>query len=120
MLAFAGGGARYALRHPICTFHPRHDHHDECDLSGPSPKGAEADCGRVEEGRGGLSLRQSLRLPSPLIEPDVRFSRIRLSDRLHAEAQFGGVRASLRNRMTPSLPKMVSSENRLVPSEGTL
>src|SRR5579872_3839176 len=76
--------------------------------------------GRVEEGRGGLSHWQSLRLPSPLIEPDVRISRIRLSDRLHDKAHGGGVRASLRNRTTPSLPKMFSSENRLIPSDGTL
>ena len=41
--------------------------------------------GRVEEGRGGLSLWQLLRFPSPLIEPDVRISRIRLSDRLHGK-----------------------------------
>jgi len=43
--------------------------------------------GRVEEGRGGLSLWQSLRLPSPLIEPDVRISRIRLSDWLHGRTR---------------------------------
>src|ERR687897_1233028 len=44
--------------------------------------------GRVEEGRGGR-LRQ-LRLPSPLVKPDVRISRIRLSDWLHREAHGGG------------------------------
>jgi hypothetical protein len=36
--------------------------------------------GRVEEGRGGLRLGQSLRFPSPLIKPDVPISGIRLSD----------------------------------------
>ena len=36
--------------------------------------------GRVEEGRGAA---QAVRFPSPLIKPDVRISRIRLSDWLH-------------------------------------
>src|SRR5208337_3684781 len=31
---------------------------------------------RVEEGRGGLRLGQSLRFPSPLIKPDVRICRV--------------------------------------------
>ena len=34
----------------------------------------------------------SLRFPSPLIKPDVRISRIRLSDWLHPEAHGGGPR----------------------------
>jgi hypothetical protein len=33
----------------------------------------------------------SLRFHSPLIEPDVRISRIRLSDRLHLKAHDGGL-----------------------------
>lgn len=33
---------------------------------------------------------QSLRLPSPLIKPDVRISRIRLSDRLHSKLTVVG------------------------------
>ena len=41
---------------------------------------------RVEERRGGLRHCQSLRFPSPLIEPDVRISRIRLSDWLRDKA----------------------------------
>ncbi len=36
--------------------------------------------GRVEDGRGSLGHAATLRFPSPLIEPDVRISRIRLSD----------------------------------------
>jgi hypothetical protein len=36
--------------------------------------------GRVEEGRGVVC---TVRLPSPLIKPDVRISRIRLSDWFH-------------------------------------
>jgi len=42
---------------------------------------------RVEERRGGLEpIWQTLRFPSPLIEPDVRISRIRLSDQLRGKA----------------------------------
>src|ERR1700730_12667054 len=41
--------------------------------------------GRVEDGRGSLRHAATLRFPSPLIEPDVRISRIRLSDWLHRE-----------------------------------
>src|SRR5271157_4669608 len=46
---------------------------------------------RVEEGRGGLRLGQSPRFPSPLIKPDVRISRIRLSDRLHGRPTASGL-----------------------------
>jgi hypothetical protein len=42
--------------------------------------------GRPEDGRGSLGHAATLRFPSPLIEPDVRISRIRLSDWLHHEA----------------------------------
>ena len=42
--------------------------------------------GRVEDGRGSLGHAATLRFPSPLIEPDVRISRIRLSDWLHRQA----------------------------------
>ena len=42
--------------------------------------------GRVEDGRGSLGHAATLRFPSPLIEPDVRISGIRLSDWLHREA----------------------------------
>ena len=43
-------------------------------------KQGDAEISRVEEGRGSLGHPASLRLPSPLIKPDVRISRIRLSD----------------------------------------
>ena len=47
-----------------------------------------------------------LRLPSPLIEPDVRISRIRLSDGLHRKARSsGGSQVRGRSRSTPSTPK---------------
>ncbi len=39
--------------------------------------------GRVEDGRGGLGHAATPRFPSPLIEPDVPISGIRLSDWLH-------------------------------------
>jgi hypothetical protein len=41
---------------------------------------------RVEDGRGSLGHAATLRFPSPLVEPDVRISRIRLSDWLHRQA----------------------------------
>ena len=42
--------------------------------------------GRVEDGRGSLGHSATLRFPSPLIEPDVPVSGIRLSDWLHRKA----------------------------------
>jgi hypothetical protein len=42
--------------------------------------------GKVEDGRGSLGPCGNARFPSPLIEPDVRISRIRLSDWLHRQA----------------------------------
>ncbi len=47
--------------------------------------------GRVEDGRGcsGRPRASWSRFPSPLIEPDVRISRIRLSDRLHPSSCRG-------------------------------
>src|ERR1700688_4623085 len=58
--------------------------------------------GRVEDGRGSLGHSATLRFPSPLIEPDVPISGIRLSDRFtvrHTESKltargFGTVRNS--------------------------
>ena len=41
--------------------------------------------GRVEDGRGSLGHAAALRFPSPLIEPDVPISGIRLSDWFHRE-----------------------------------
>jgi hypothetical protein len=42
--------------------------------------------GRVEDGRGSLGHAATLRFPSPLIEPDVPISGIRLSDWFHRKA----------------------------------
>ena len=63
--------------------------------------------GRVEERRGGLGHSASPRFLSPLIEPDVRIARIRLSDRLHHMAHGGrpldpGVLRRHRGRCPPS------------------
>ena len=64
------------------------------------------------------SLLAAARFPSPLIKPDVPFSGIRLSDRLHHQLteDFAGAM----RRSTPSFPNTTSSENLAVPSEGTL
>jgi hypothetical protein len=51
------------------------DHHD-----GLVPNVSKGMSSRVEERRG---IALALRFPSPLIKPDVRISRIRLSDWLH-------------------------------------
>src|SRR3954454_7468275 len=64
-----------------------------------------AKLGRVEDGRGGLGHAATPRFPSPLVKPDVRISRIRLSDWLHREAHGGGPRCTRRSRSTPSAPK---------------
>ena len=58
---------------------------------------------RVEEGRGGLGRVASLRFPSPLIKPDVRISRIRLSDWLHRKAHGGDIRRTRRRRQHAKL-----------------
>ena len=59
------------------------------------------------------------RFPSPLIKPDVRIARIRLSDWFHLEAFGGGPMWTWRSRRTPSSPKTTASENRRVPRECT-
>jgi hypothetical protein len=51
----------------------------------PTPDASPRRYGRVEDGRGSLSHSATLRFPSPLIEPDVPISGIRLSDWLHRE-----------------------------------
>ncbi len=58
--------------------------------------------GRVEDGRSGLGHLASPCFPSPLIKPDVRISRIRLSDWLHLAAVGGAPMCSRRSRNTPS------------------
>ena len=73
----------------------------------------------VESRKGAVrGLLAAARFPSPLIKPDMRISRIRLSDRLHH--QLTEDFASARRRSTPSFPNTTRSENMAVPSEGTL
>jgi hypothetical protein len=77
-------------------------------------------CCRVEEGRGSLGHSATPRLPSPLIKPDLRISRIRLSDRLHYRptvAARGGMRV---RRCTPRSPKIAFMEKLRVPRPPTL
>ena len=67
--------------------------------------------GRVEEGRGGLGRSASPRLPSPLIKPDVRVSRIRLSDWLHRRAHGGARKARVSSpQVLPSPCDTASSD----------
>ena len=56
----------------------------------------------------------------PLIEPDVRISRIRLSDRFHVRLTEEGFTSSVSNRRTPRVPKTSAAEKRRVPRVGTL
>jgi hypothetical protein len=72
---------------------------------------------RVEDGRGG---GMPPRFPSPLIKPDVRISRIRLSDWLHRKAHGGGSKPTRRRWSTPRVPNTASRGKRRVPCEGTL
>src|ERR1700676_464521 len=48
--------------------------------------------------------RPSPRFPSPLIEPDLRRYRIRLSDWLHREAHDGAVNGRRSRRRSPRSP----------------
>src|ERR687897_599307 len=66
------------------------------------------------------ALREKLRLPSPLVKPDVRISRIRLSDWLHRKAHGGSPKWTRLRWSTPSAPNTASRGKRLVPCEGTL
>src|SRR6516164_9097389 len=75
--------------------------------------------GRVEDGPGSLGHAATLRFPSPLIEPDMRISRIRLSDWLHREAhetnhcpQASSARRALFLRLTTQLSLMNPDHSR--------
>src|SRR5262249_58190595 len=54
-----------------------------------------------EDGRGRLGHAATRRFPSPLVEPDVPISGIRLSDWLHREAHNGTVRGRRSRRSRP-------------------
>jgi hypothetical protein len=58
--------------------------------------------------------------PSPLIKPDVRISRIWLSDWHHLAVIGGAPICIRRSRSTPSSSKTTCSEKRRVPREDTL
>ena len=62
-------------------------------------------------------LLAAARFPSPLSKPDVPFSSIRLSDRIHHQLTEG---LATKRRSTPSFPNTTRSEYLAVPSEGTL
>ena len=70
--------------------------------------------GRVEEGRG-VPRSMGPVSASPLIEPDVRISRIRLSDRFHVKAFEAGVTFHPPKCRRPKRPKTSSAGNRRVP-----
>src|ERR1017187_7965798 len=73
---------------------------------------------RVESRKSAVrGLLAAARFPSPLIKPDVPFSSIRLSDRLHHQPTEG---FATKRRSTPSFPNTIRSEYLAVPSEGTL
>src|SRR5580658_6439575 len=83
------------------------------------PVGTKQGISRVEEGRGGLRDCQSPRFPSPLIKPDVRISRIRLSDRLHGRPTTA-VSGVWRSWATPNFPLDFAPGKRACPSSGLL
>jgi hypothetical protein len=56
-----------------------------------------------------LTGSSMLRLHIPLIEPDVRISRIRLSDWFHVVAHTGAPTCIALRRWTPNLPKIASA-----------
>lgn len=58
----------------------------------------------VESRKGAVALKDTLRLPSPLIKPDVRVARIRLSDWLHRQAHGGDPMCMRLRRSTPNSP----------------
>ena len=66
---------------------------------------------RVESRTGAVAWAKlaSPRFPSPLIKPDVRVSRIRLSDWLHLEAHGRAPTWTWRSRSTPSSPNTTPS-----------
>ena len=62
----------------------------------------------VESRMGALTDNAPAHFPSPLIEPDVRISRIRLSDRFQRQTHGRAFRCTARRCTTPSEPQMVS------------
>jgi hypothetical protein len=83
--------------------------------SAPLPDGGDRNvlpaASRVESRTGAVAWAKlaSPRFPSPLIKPDVRVSRIRLSDWLHLEAHGRAPTWTWRSRSTPSSPNTTPS-----------
>src|SRR5690242_12350252 len=91
-------GERCAVR-PTCREFPRqHRKGRRRTFADSEPR---CTCTRVESRTGAAA---ALRFPSPLIKPDVRISRIRLSDWFHPAAIDGAPMWSRRSRTTPSFP----------------
>jgi hypothetical protein len=65
-------------------------------------------------------LWPALRFPSPLIEPDVPISGIRLSDWLHRKAHSGADRGRRSRHSTPWLRWIACHVNRRLPRPATL
>jgi hypothetical protein len=57
----------------------------------------------VESRKGAVTRRDAFRFPSPLIKPDVRISRIRLSDCLHHRLTSVTRRARVEGALQPAL-----------------
>jgi hypothetical protein len=72
------------------------------------------------ERRGFLSRWRRPRFPSPLIKPDMRISRIWLSDWLHRKAHGDDRLRSRRRHRTAKSPETWSRENWFVPRPCTL
>src|SRR5580700_5057951 len=90
-------GSRPLLHHPDAPWSFRSAYLRATNRQSPAAcRNLKLTPGRVEDGRGGLRLCQSLRFPSPLIKPDVRVSRIRLSDWFRCEAHDGNPAAARR------------------------
>src|SRR3954454_1946234 len=77
----------------------------------PHPDGTPSREGWVESRTGAVAWAKlaSPRFPSPLIKPDVRISRIRLSDWLHLEADGRAPTWTWRSRSTPRSPNTTPS-----------
>jgi hypothetical protein len=112
VLQFAFEGATEYLPHstiPYSVLYPgTHDNDTSWGWFGGQPD--------HEAERGDSKL---FRFPAPLIEPDVRIARIRLSDRIHGPAVGRAPRCTRRICSTPSGPKITSFASTRVPREGS-
>ena len=77
------------------------------------------DGAEVESRKGAVAAKTPPRFPSPLIEPDVRICRIRLSDRFHRQTHGRAAAGAGRSRSTPNGPQSTWSVRMRVPRVGT-